>query len=180
MKLWTKAVLMLFGVVLVAGRVASLFAEDARMDAPYTGSAQFEKMKKLVGVWEGTSKMEKGEEKVRVEYQISSGGSSLVEKLFPGTPHEMVSIYYDQGGKLCMTHYCMLHNRPQMELKKAGDNQLKFELARGSGIKPKETHMHSLNIIFQDEDHITQNWTLFVDGKEKNVKTLVFSRVRQP
>ena len=52
--------------------------------APYSGSAEFERMKQLVGAWEGTSDMGMEGEKVRVEYRLTAGGSALVETLFPG------------------------------------------------------------------------------------------------
>ena len=37
------------------------------------------------------------------DIQVTSGGSALVEKLSPGTPHEMVSVYHDKDGELAMT-----------------------------------------------------------------------------
>ena len=87
--------------------------------APYTGSAEFERMKQLVGAWEGTSDMGKKGEKVRVEYRLTAGGSALIETLFPGSAEEMVSVYHDRQGKLAMTHYCMLRNQPRMTLAKS-------------------------------------------------------------
>ena len=45
---------------------------------------------------------------VSVTYETSSNGSIVVETLFPGTPHEMVSVYYDENGKFGMTHYCAM------------------------------------------------------------------------
>jgi hypothetical protein len=87
--------------------------------APYNGSSEFERMKQLVGSWEGTSDMGKAGEKVRVEYRLTAGGSALLETLFPGSGEEMVSVYHDRNGKLAMTHYCMLRNQPKMALAKA-------------------------------------------------------------
>jgi hypothetical protein len=54
--------------------------------APYTGSTEFERMKQLVGNWEGTSDLGKEGEKVRVEYRLTSGGSALVERFSRGVP----------------------------------------------------------------------------------------------
>ena len=103
----------------------------------------------------------------------------IVETLFPGTSEEMISVYYDKKGKLSMTHYCMLQNRPSMKLLKAGADKLDFTYAGGSGINPKkDAHMHALTISFVDKDHIVQNWTLFEGGKEKEVTRLNLSRVR--
>jgi hypothetical protein len=146
--------------------------------APYSGSKEYERMKQLIGVWEGTSNMGKEGQTVRVEYRLTAGGSAIVETLFPGTPEEMVSVYHDKKGKLSMTHYCMLQNQPFMKLRKAGADTLNFVFAGGSGINPKkDAHMHALTISFVDKDHIVQNWTYFEDGKEKGVTRLNLSRV---
>ena len=146
--------------------------------APYSGSNGFERMKSLVGVWEGTSKMAKEGEKVRVEYRLSSGDSAIVETLFPGTPHEMVSVYYDNKGQLTMTHYCALRNQPRMNLDKADARNLYFMFVGGSNIDPqKDAHMHSLTISFVDKDHIIQEWALFTDGKESETSVFKLSRV---
>jgi hypothetical protein len=146
---------------------------------PYSGSKEFERMKVLVGVWEGTSKMLKEGEKVRVEYRLSSGGSAVVETLFPGKPEEMVSVYHDNKGQLNMTHYCALRNQPRMKVEKADSQNLYFMFADGANIDPmKDAHMHSLTISFTDKDHIIQKWTLFVDGKEKDTSVFELSRVR--
>ncbi len=146
--------------------------------APYSGSKEYEHMKQLIGVWEGTSNMSKEGQTARVEYRLTAGGSAVVETLFPGTPEEMISVYYDRKGKLSMTHYCMLQNQPSMKLLKAGTDKFDFIFAGGSGINPKkDAHMHALTISFVDKDHIVQNWTLFEDDKEKEVTRLNLSRV---
>jgi len=148
--------------------------------APYAGSAEFERMKQLAGAWEGTSDMGKGEEKVRVEYRLTAGGSALVETLFPGSAEEMVSVYHDRKGKLAMTHYCMLRNQPRMTLRKADAQTIELIFARnGNDINPaKEKHMHAVLITFTDNDHITQKWTLFEHGKDKGGVTLKLTRMR--
>jgi len=145
---------------------------------PYLGSKEIERMKGLAGVWEGTSNMPKEGGKVRVEYRLSSGGSSVVETLFPGTADEMISVYYDNKGQLTMTHYCALRNQPRMKLQNADAQNLHFMFVDGSNIDPmKDAHMHSLTISFVDKDHIIQKWTLFVDGQEKGTSVFELSRV---
>ncbi len=136
-------------------------------------------MKQLVGVWEGTSNMGKEGQKIRVEYHLTAGDSAIVEKLFPGTDEEMISVYYDDNkGRLSMTHYCMLRNHPSMKLQNGSADALAFVFVKGSGIDPnKDTHMHALTISFADKDHVVENWTYFEDGKEKEVTKLNLSRV---
>jgi len=169
-------ILLVFACLLLVGSFVA-YAGEGR-GAPYSGSKEYERMKQLVGVWEGTSNMGKEGQRVRVEYRLTAGGSAIVETLFPGTPEEMISVYYDNKGKLSMTHYCMLQNRPSMKLQKAGPDTLDFVFAKGSGIDPKkDAHMHALTISFVDKDHIAENWTYFEDGKEKGVTKLNLSRV---
>lgn len=147
--------------------------------APYTGSPEFERMKQLVGAWEGTSDMGKEGEKVRVEYRLTAGGSALVETLFPGSGEEMVSVYHDRKGKLDMTHYCMLRNQPRMTLAKADAQTIELVFARkGNDINPaKEKHMHGVRITFTDNDHIVQKWTMFDKRKDTGGVTLKLTRV---
>ena len=166
----------LIGALLLVAGAAS--AEEHQHPAPKPGSAEFERLKGLVGVWEGTTS-EADHQTVRAEYTLTSGGSALVETLFAGTPHEMVSVYYDRGGSLAMTHYCMLGNRPELVLRKVEGNRLELDLADGSGINPQETHMHSLALDLIDADHLTQTWTAFEGGQPMKSSTVIhFSRVR--
>ena len=48
-----------------------------------------------------------------------------MERIFPGTPQEMISVYYDDDkGRLAMTHYCMMRNRPTFKLVKSEGDTL--------------------------------------------------------
>jgi hypothetical protein len=114
-----------------------------------------------------------------VEYRLVSGGSVIEERIFAGTPKEMVTMYYDRKGQLSLTHYCMLGNRPGMVLKSADAKTLKFDFDPKCGMNAKaEMHMHSLTITFADADTITQDWTLFEAGKAKESHPFTLSRVK--
>ena len=169
-------------IVAICFSLAGFFVASAGeyQSAPYTGSREFEQMKQLVGVWEGTSDMGKEGEKTKVEYRLSAGGSALVETLSPGSDEEMISVYHDRKGKLAMTHYCMLRNQPRMTLAKADGRTIKLVFdKKGNEINPmKEKHMHAVHITFTDNDHIIQKWTLFEKGKDKGGVTLKLTRVR--
>jgi hypothetical protein len=145
---------------------------------PYSGSKEFERLKELAGVWEGTYHLSKEGEKVKVEYRLSSGGSSIVETLFPGTPHEMVSVYFDIKGQLAMTHYCALANQPMMKLQKADAQNLYFIFAGGTNIdSKKDAYMGSLTITFVDKNRIIEKWTLFKEGEARETSVFELSRV---
>ena len=85
--------------LILAGMVGLLVFGSAQVAAqehkPYVGSQAFERMKQLVGSWEGTMDMGKGPEKIPAGYKLTSGGSAIVETVFEGTPNEMMTVYHD-------------------------------------------------------------------------------------
>ena len=110
-----------------------------------------------------------------------AAGSVVEETCFAGTPNEMVTMYYDKAGKLAMTHYCMLGNRPEMALKASDAKSLTFDLdASCCTIDTKtESHMHSISIRFDDKDTITTSCKAIMDGKETPQHETVLKRVKE-
>ena len=151
----------------------------AQPDKNYKGSVEFERMKALVGTWKGKADMGQGPMEMTVEYRIISGGSAIEERIFAGTPKEMVTMYHDKNGKLALTHYCMLANRPGMLLESSDAKTLKFDFDPACGVDAKsEMHMHSLSITFESPDTIVQDWKLFEDGKNKDSHPFMLRRVK--
>ncbi len=155
-----------------------LFATTDYEMKPYTGSAEFERLKSLAGTWKGTTTEPDGKKwEGTVEYAVTSNGSAVTEKLFAGTPHEMVSVYHDTKGKLSMTHYCGLGNRPELSLVSSTDNEMQFVFSNPSEIDPaKEMHMHSLKLTFDGKDKLVQDWKLFKDGSDAGDTVISLSR----
>lgn len=118
-------------------------------------NAGLEKMKTLVGTWVAADKDGKPTEEVVSVIRLTAGGSAIHETLFPGQPHEMVSIYTADGSDLSMTHYCMLGNQPRMKAStKSLTNKLNFEFAGGTNLDPKkDKHMHAATLTIIDADH---------------------------
>ena len=174
-----KKVVLLVTTVACLALLQSVFAGlGETQGSSYSGSKEFERIKNLAGIWEGTSNMGKEAQKVRVEYRSTAGGSAMVETLFPGTPEEMISVYYDREGRLVMTHYCMLQNQPHMRLDRSALDRLDFLFSEGGNIDPaKDSHMHALTLSFPDKNRLIQKWTFFEDGKEKGVTVLTLTRI---
>ena len=145
-----------------------------------THSRDFERMKDLVGAWEGKADMGKGMESIKATYELTSAGNAILERLFVGQPHEMVTVYHDFNGKLSMTHYCSLGNQPHMELMNPGENNMMFVLSeRNSNLSSvKETHMHALTISLDNKDSITQTWSLYEKGEKKSDVVIKLVRAR--
>lgn len=155
-------------------------AEPVKSSAePKKGSPEFERMKTLVGTWTGKTDMGQGPVEINIQYRLLAGGSVLEERCFMDTPNEMVSMYYDQGGKLAMTHYCIMGNRPGMLLKSSDAKTIQFDFDKSCGIDvKKESHMHALSIRFDDADTITTSCKAIMDGKETEEHPTTLKRVK--
>src|SRR5262245_8705906 len=142
-----QALAVLFVVCIASPAFASPGKEHDHSAMKPKTNESFEQMKKLIGTWEGTSKMGGKEEKVTATYELTSGGNAILEKLMAGTPHEMVSIYHPEGKTVAMTHYCMVGNQPKMVMKTSTPTSVAFEMKGASGIgSKKEMHMHAVDI----------------------------------
>lgn len=143
------------------------------------GSPEFERMKSLVGKWAGKMDMGKGPVDFNVSFRLIAGGSVLEERVNAGTPMEMTTMYYDQKGKLALTHYCSLGNRPTMMLKSSDKKSIEFDFDAACGINPKkESHMHALKIVFDSKNKITTNWKAIMQGKDMPEQAIVLKRVK--
>jgi hypothetical protein len=166
-----------FCVTLLLASCVCLSADD--LAKTKQASPEFERMKTLVGTWKGKADMGQGPIEMTMQYRLLAAGSVLEERVFAGTPNEMVTMYFDQGGKLALTHYCMMGNRPAMLLKSSDPRTLKFDFDKTCGINPaKESHMHALTITFDDADTITTNCKAMIDGKETDEHPTTLTRVK--
>jgi hypothetical protein len=140
--------------------------------APQTAgkSPAFERLLSLEGTWvgkasrgEGNTKADAGE--VTVVYKVTAAHSVLQETQFPGTPHEMVTMYHADGPRIVLTHYCAAGNQPHMTLQPSTDqNVLSFTFSGGTNMQERDMHMHAVRITFIDSDHVISAWTSMKDG----------------
>ena len=144
-------------VLTLSVSVASQGSDKAAptLPTPPTNAA-LEKMKKLAGTWLLADQDGKPTNQVASIIKLTAGGSAVHETLFPGQPHEMVSVYTVDGSDLIMTHYCVLGNQPRMKADpKSPANQIVFHFAGGTNLDPtKDKHMHEATLTIVDEDHI--------------------------
>ena len=158
---------------------ASLSVNAGEPGKPKPGSPDFERLKTLVGTWQGKTDIGQGPIDMTVQYRLMAGGSVLEEKVFAGTPNEMTTMFYDRDGRLALTHYCMMGNRPGMVLESSDSKTMKFSFDQSCGINPaKESHMHALMIRFDEVDTITASCKAFMDGKEVPEHPTTLKRVK--
>jgi hypothetical protein len=134
--------------------------------APPPSNAGLEKMKKMAGTWLVADQDGKPTNQVASIIKVTAGGSVVHETLFPGQPHEMVSIYTANGPDLIMTHYCVLGNQPRMKADpKSPANQIVFQFAGGGNLDPKkDKHMHEATLTIVDDDRIEVKGTGWENG----------------
>ena len=145
------------------------FAGDPMHVVKTRPNAGFETMKPLVGNWQGTSDDGKP---VKISYALASDGSVLVEKIESGSESEMVTVYYPDGDRLMMTHYCSLHNQPRMrtDAVAAESRKLAFDFVDATNMSsPDAMHMHRLAVTFEGKDRFVQEWTWKSGEKEGTV-----------
>lgn len=147
--------------VLAVSILMTVFAPVVRAEAPQpppdNSSAELQRIKSLAGRWVTTTAMFGGKpQRMYTEYRVTSGGSAVVERIFPGTPQEMLSVYYDDdNGKLAMTHYCIMRNRPNLKLVSSSPDAITMDIAKIDGMKSKnEPAMGGVTIRFKDANHI--------------------------
>jgi hypothetical protein len=138
---------------------------EAKLPAPPT-NVGLEKMKKLAGTWLLADKDGKPTDQVASIIKVTAGGSAVHETLFPGQPHEMISLYTADGPDLVLTHYCVLGNQPRLKADpNSPPNQLVFRFAGGSNLNPKkDKHMHDATLTIVSEDQIEVNGTGWENG----------------
>lgn len=166
-------------VLFLAVSVFAHAAEPEKSTKP--ASPDFERMKTLVGTWTGKADMGDGPVEMTVRYRLIAAGSVLEERVFEGTPNEMVTMYYDNAdGNLALTHYCMLGNRPAMKVKASDARSITFDFdgACCTIDSAKESHMHGMTVRFEDKDTISTSCKAIMDGKEMPEHATTLKRVK--
>ena len=182
-----------FLALAVAYTLCTCATADAQMEMePYKGSAEFEQIKSLIGVWEGEMPMKKGKAagdeqqaempemmKMIIEYRLTAGGSVIQETINSGSPMEMVTMYHDRGGQLSLTHYCMLGNQPRMDFTGTSDGKLNFAFSKENTLdKESNMFMNSLALSIVDANNIVQRWTMYQGGELQPANDMQLTRVQ--
>ncbi|MBI5836856.1 MAG: hypothetical protein HZB25_06405 [Candidatus Eisenbacteria bacterium] len=141
-------------------------------------SPAFESLKALEGTWAGKASHGSETFDMEVTYKVTAAGSTVMETIFGGTPHEMVTMYTRAGHRVALTHYCAHGNQPHMLLsQKSTAKQLVFDYEPSPGINPKrDAHMHSAKIDLVDADHLRSEWASYEGGKQHGVAVFELAR----
>jgi hypothetical protein len=160
--------------------LALLAAPAAGGQQQKTGAQQqLERLKSLAGTWTGKAGHGSSAQDTTVVWRVTSGGHAAMETIDPGTPHEMVTLYHLDGGKLVLTHYCAAGNQPTMRaVRSSGPDAIAFDFVRGSNMKPGDMHMHAARISFVGPDRLDTEWTSWQGGKPAGKMRFELTRQR--
>lgn len=136
-------------------------------------------LKTLEGTWVLVDESGNPTDEVVSVFKVTAGGSAVIETMFPGTDHEMVTVYHEDRGELVLTHYCMLGNQPRLRAAASRDDKtIVFECAGGMNMSSEnDHHMHHAVLSFLGPDRLKAEWTSHKDGKEDHGKVFDLARV---
>ena len=156
---------------------AALQAADSKSNPPSNADASFARLKTLVGEWEANT----SSGKVHLSYELVSGDTALLERVSSETMPSMVTLYYVDGGRLLLTHYCMIGNQPRMQAKALNPDtgELDFQFLDATNLpNPGAGHMHNAKLRIVDNSHVVSEWQFYENGQPKFKETAQYTRVR--
>ena len=123
-----------------------------------------ERFKAMAGSW--TGKGTQGQT-LEVTYQLMAGGTSVMADLKMGG-EAMTSMFYVDGDRLLMTHFCPSNNQPRMKATISPDGKtVTFDFLDATNLpSPQTGHMHRVVYAFVDADHYGEDWTWRKEGKD--------------
>jgi hypothetical protein len=148
--------------IVTAGLLACAPLAVAQSDAQKT----LDRFKSMVGTWEG--KDAKGG-LVEDTYQLTAGGTAVMEENKMGD-EDMLSLFYVDGERLLMTHFCPSGNQPRMKASFSPDlKTLTFDFLDATNLPNLQTgHMSNASYVFTGADQYTEEWT-YIRGSKSTV-----------
>jgi hypothetical protein len=136
----------------------------------------FDKIKTLAGSWEGHATTVPQEpdmpDFMQVSLRATSNGNALLHEMVgkekPGVPssdnNDPITMFYVDGDRLLLTHYCDAGNRPRMVGKMSPDGKtVEFDFLDVTG-STQYGHMHHAMFTIIDANHHTEDWTYMMPG----------------
>ena len=149
----------------------------AEQVAPPEAQKSFEAMKGLAGNWEGPVTLDPPQPEMsdgkplHITMRVTSRGNALVHEmqeagtaLDPAKYDHPVTMFYVDGGRLTLVHYCDAGNRPRMLARPSADGKsVEFDFSDISG-STNYGHMHHSVFTFIDANHHIEDWTYMMPG----------------
>jgi phage tail protein X len=137
----------------------------------------FDQMKTLAGNWEGPVTVVppqpdmSSDKPIHVSLRTTSRGNALVHEMQEaGTLEDTtrydhpVTMFYLEGDRLLLTHYCDAGNRPRMTAKSSADGKtIEFDFLDVAG-STQYGHMQHAVFTVIDANHHIEDWTFMMPG----------------
>ncbi|HUJ50027.1 MAG TPA: hypothetical protein VLW25_07495 [Bryobacteraceae bacterium] len=168
-----KRLLLITGLAVLT----TLQGADPKSRSGNDAAAAFARLKTLAGEWEANTPGGKA----RLSYELTGGGTALVERENAESEPGMMTVYHLDGGRVILTHYCMAGNQPRMQTAgmdpQTGEIQFHF-LDVTNLSSPRAAHMHNVMLRIIDNNHVDSEWQLYENGAPKMTEKAHYTRVR--
>ncbi len=144
--------------------------------APSEAQKSFTEMKDLAGTWKGQVTVNppmQGMENTQMEVslRVTSRGNALVHEMKEaGKPDDPtkndhpITMFYLDGDKLTLVHYCDAGNRPRMVARTSpAGNTIEFDFLDISGSTKYGNMQHAVFTVV-DANHHIEDWTFLMPG----------------
>src|SRR5262252_8470034 len=164
---------------------------SSNQPVPSEAQKSFTELKTLAGSWKGQVTIsppmpDMANSNVEVSLRITSRGNALVHEMKedgkPSDPTKYdnpVTMFYLDGDRLLLTHYCDAGNRPRMVARTSPDGKtVEFDFLDVSG-STQYGHMYHAVFTFIDANHHTEDWTFKLKGDKVVNAHMDLQRARQ-
>jgi len=147
-----------------AAAVLMLVFSSTSLLAQSNAQKILDRFKAMVGAWEGRSSKSQTS---LVKYQLVAGGTAVMSESHM-IDDDMTSMFYVDGERLMMTHFCPSGNQPRMQATILPDlKTVSFEFVDATNLSgPQAGHMHRAVYVFSDAGHYSEEWTWKQEGKD--------------
>lgn len=164
---------------LIAGLVslATVLSASPKPETATDAAAAFARLKTLVGEWEANTPNGKS----HLSYELTGGGTALVERESEEKMASMMTVYHLDGSRLILTHYCMAGNQPRMQARGINreTGEIEFQFVDITNLaSPGAGHMHNATFRIIDNNHIDSEWQFYENGAPKMTEAAHYTRVR--
>jgi hypothetical protein len=139
-------------------------------------AAAFGRLQTLAGDWEANTKMGKA----RITYELIAGGTALVERESIENMEPMLTVYYLDGDRLLLTHYCMVGNQPRLQAKSYNPDtgEIEFQFLDATNLKRGAGHMHSARLRLVSKTSLESDWDFYENNQLKSRESAQYTRVK--
>jgi hypothetical protein len=136
----------------------------------------FDTLKTLAGSWEATFEGKP----MQATLRVTSMGNAIVHEMKGEGPDDPITMFYVEGDRLLLTHYCDAGNRPRMAARITPDGKtIEFDFLDVANYNKSQVgHMQHAVFTIVDANHHIEDWTFMLEGKPAMTAHLDLQRTK--